>query len=609
MFDETFKDKSELKVGNPEIVETSTLEVDLPEQFEVLSIIGQGGMGTVYKCRNKYTERTVAIKVLQGKFDEIAGKRFQQEARAAGALVHENAVTVYDFGITAMGMPYLVMECLDGQSLSSLIEELSILPESLVAEIFVGVCAALEAAHNRGIIHRDIKPSNLVVLKKADQSTSVKVLDFGIAKILEDEKNQGVTKTGEVFGSPLYMSPEQCAGNSTDLRSDIYSVGASMYECLLGTPPHVGTNAMQTIFKRATEDPPTFTQTRPDLRLSPTLEAIVMKAISRDPALRYSSVADLKTDLAIFLDSAASSSSASPPSVKSSLGKNSSLASSSSSRKPQNGGIIPRTRLMVFFAIAMGMLLVAGVLIVKDELEVTKPKSDIKAITSNSSPDLTLDRLKFDGEVAFNQKRYPEAIAKFKEALAYVEKNKLDDAQSLLLLHDKLSRAYQWQNDVVGEASELRSAIPLSKDPSQLANLKCRLGHNYLFSDKVEACVPLLQDSLKLSKGLQEHIQTSVTLNEITFAYLVLHKYKDCIEACTNEIEELRYTGNKAVLFLATAYERRANSYLALHDYLAAERDSKEAIKILGTLDPNITKLDLDSARETLIAATRALKH
>lgn len=274
-------------------------------KYEVLSILGEGGMSIVYKARHIHMEKVMALKLLNRELtnDEVAKERFRREASAASSLSHQNVVVVHDFGFTGSEkdvQAYLVMDCLEGVSLSDLIESRGSLEVGRAIEIFKQGLDGLEHAHKKGIIHRDIKPSNLVVIPEDDGADLVKLVDFGIAKASPqqgEKQRQQLTQTGEIFGSPLYMSPEQCNGRSIDLRSDIYSFGCLMYETLAGLPPLIGDTYINTVVKHLQEQPPPFSKTAPSLQLPAPVEAVIMKCLEKNPDNRYASVAELRQAL------------------------------------------------------------------------------------------------------------------------------------------------------------------------------------------------------------------------------------------------------------------------------------------------------------------------
>lgn len=268
------------------------------DKYQILKVLGSGGMSVIYQARHKYMERICAVKLLHPFLvaDASMFQRFQYEAKAASNLDHPNVVRVHDFGITDDGRAYLVMDYLSGEDLSSILERDVILPEDKAREIFRQACMGLDHAHSKGVIHRDLKPSNLFLEPQSDGSIIVKLVDFGIAKINvpgEIESGQNLTRTGEVFGSPLYMSPEQCAGLSLDARSDIYSLGCLMYEVVAGKTPLIGSTAFDTMQMHLKTKPQKPTEVSPRISLSPQTEAVIMQCLAKRPADRFSSVADL----------------------------------------------------------------------------------------------------------------------------------------------------------------------------------------------------------------------------------------------------------------------------------------------------------------------------
>lgn len=210
------------------------------ERYEIISVLGIGGMSIVYLGRHKLMGRMVAIKMLHYilREDIRTLERFRLEAQAASSLSHPNIVSVFDFGVTDQGEPFLVMDYLEGESLAKLIARKGAVDYQRGVHFFRQICAGLDAAHQKGIVHRDLKSANIVLIRQSDQWEEVKILDFGIAKLAPSiGRALHLTKAGEAFGSPLYMSPEQCLGGAQDHRSDIYSLGCLMYEVLAGVAP------------------------------------------------------------------------------------------------------------------------------------------------------------------------------------------------------------------------------------------------------------------------------------------------------------------------------------------------------------------------------------
>lgn len=281
------------------------LDTTLAGYYRILEVVGRGGMGTVYKARDQLMDRIVAIKLLHQHLvsDPQSQARFQQEAKAASRINHPNVITAYDFGFTPDKdkRPFLVMDFLQGRTLSQCIEQDGPVFFERSVLIFTQVCDALAKAHQEGVIHRDLKPSNIMIGQAKDGSDFVKIVDFGIAKLLPTggggKEAQSLTQTGEVFGSPLYMSPEQFQGKALGVHTDIYALGCVMYESLMGKPPFAGDHVLETMFKHLNEKPLRFKMVRPDLRIPEKVETVVLRALEKDPKLRYHSMAEMRDDL------------------------------------------------------------------------------------------------------------------------------------------------------------------------------------------------------------------------------------------------------------------------------------------------------------------------
>lgn len=267
-------------------------------RYQIVSFIGEGGMSFVYLVKHRSLETVLALKMMQPHHHQDADmiQRFKQEAKAVATLSHPNLVTIHDYGVTEEGFLFFVMDYVQGTNLSQFLKmHISLsLPQSL--PIFIQMCRALEHAHSKGLVHRDLKPSNILI----DQSGEdfVKIVDFGIAKLLTENSDvdEKITKSGEIFGSPMYMSPEHCMGRELDARSDVYSMGCVMYEALTGQPPFVGVTAYEIFFKQMNTTPNALLLNEDSL-VSAEIEQIVMSCLSRDPVNRYQSMTLLRCAL------------------------------------------------------------------------------------------------------------------------------------------------------------------------------------------------------------------------------------------------------------------------------------------------------------------------
>lgn len=275
--------------------------LDLPERYEALSVLSQGGMGVIYKARHVMTGAKLAVKTLHLHLAHEPKHilRFEQEAKAASALKHPHLVVVHDFGLTPSNVPFIVMDLIEGTNLQEQILNYGPLSVKRFCDIFVQASDALAHAHKRGVIHRDIKPANMILAASDDGKDFIRIVDFGIAKVIASDAltTQELTQTGDLVGSPLYMSPEQCLGTTLDARSDIYSLGCVMYEAITGKTPFLGSNSVQTIFKHIHEMPPRPSTQRTDILIPLELEKVLFRTLQKDPAGRYALMDDLRTDL------------------------------------------------------------------------------------------------------------------------------------------------------------------------------------------------------------------------------------------------------------------------------------------------------------------------
>jgi len=283
-----------------EIVSKFKVGDRLSEKYEFLESVGSGGMGIIYKAKHLALNRIVAIKLLHPYLlNSNTILRFQREARTASKLRHPNLIEVQDVGTTDDGQPFMVMDFVSGQSLSDAIRKQGRLSVEETLKIFVQLCSGLDYAHRQSILHRDLKPSNVMLVEVEGGDIIAKILDFGIAKVLEEEDRQNLTltKTGEVFGSPLYMSPEQGAGGKVDQRSDAYSLGCMFFECLTGTTPFVGKSIIETLMQHAQEKPPTLKEATLGLDFPDELNRMVDKLLRKVPSERYQSILEFKEDI------------------------------------------------------------------------------------------------------------------------------------------------------------------------------------------------------------------------------------------------------------------------------------------------------------------------
>jgi tRNA A-37 threonylcarbamoyl transferase component Bud32 len=276
----------------------SGLPAIFAEKYRVLEKIGEGGMSTVYKVQHILLNKIYALKVLH-QIKEESILRFQQEAKASSLLEHPNIVRVHDFGIED-GLPYMTMDYIAGLPLGDFVKRTETPPLEKAAHIFGQICSALAHAHDRGIIHRDLKPSNIIVRRLEDGFEQAVVVDYGIAKILSEDSSpiaHHLTHTGDVFGTPLYMSPEQCQALAVDARSDIYSLGCVMYETITGKPPFQGGSVYEIIHKQITEAPLPFPDSVRRTKSGRLMEAAILRSMAKAPEDRQQHVLELSSSL------------------------------------------------------------------------------------------------------------------------------------------------------------------------------------------------------------------------------------------------------------------------------------------------------------------------
>ncbi|MGF1469063.1 MAG: serine/threonine protein kinase [Sandaracinaceae bacterium] len=265
----------------------------LQERYAILRKIGEGGMGLVYEAEHVAIEKRVALKVLRDDFSsrpEVV-ERFKQEAKSASRIGNEHIVDISDFGTTPSGASYFVMELLHGEDLANVLERDMTLPLSRAADILLQCCRALGAAHSKGIVHRDMKPENIFLTEREGRRDFVKIVDFGIAKMSDIETpgapGRKLTKTGMIFGTPEYMSPEQAAGKSLDHRVDIYALSVILYEMLTGRVPFVGDTFMGILTQHMFEEPPALHEVNPRIAVPDAVEHFIYRGLAKEPADRF----------------------------------------------------------------------------------------------------------------------------------------------------------------------------------------------------------------------------------------------------------------------------------------------------------------------------------
>lgn len=408
----------------------------IDDKYEILSMLGKGGMSVVYKAKHTMMNRMVAVKMLRPELVAVPQllQRFKQESNAVSALRHPNIVTVFDYGLlSTSGTPYLIMDYLEGDILTTILKRDHHLAPERAVPLFAQACDALAHAHDQGVIHRDIKPSNLLVRTEKNGEESLTIFDFGIAKLLGQDGStiHKLTTSGEVFGSPLYMSPEQCSGEHVTKKTDIYSLACVLYETLCGQPPLGGTSPMETLMKHVNEDPPTISEVNPELDLPEGLEDAVMQALAKDPAERQIDMRQFRDQIleagnlrilssslhltkentmsgvteAVVSNAPPRVSSAAvpqPPSKRKTAQRSSPMSAHKPKQKGEDNKIVPMP-LLIGLAVVIALGSIAGVayMLLHHDAAIVVPADDEPAQSTSSSSDTeeTEEVADFDGEI------------------------------------------------------------------------------------------------------------------------------------------------------------------------------------------------------------------
>jgi len=274
----------------PEVLPPGTR---LAQRYVLGELIGSGAVAQVYRATHEILALPVAIKVLSPACAGMSSvvERFFREARAASAVRHENVIEITDFGETESGRPFMVMEHLEGEDLAATLRRDGPLPWERARPLLLQILAALQAAHDRAVIHRDMKPENVFRTTRMGSDDFVKVLDFGIAKVLEEAGNPAnpLTLEGRIIGTPTYMPPEQCLGLPVDARSDVYAVGILGYEMLTGRPPFDSEETSRVLYCHVHEEIPPMVKAAPHVRVPRRAEQVILQALEKHPKDRYAS--------------------------------------------------------------------------------------------------------------------------------------------------------------------------------------------------------------------------------------------------------------------------------------------------------------------------------
>ena len=297
------QDFTQLTAGGTPVVGEFNANDVIGGDYRVIQWIGAGGMGNVYRVVHTMMGTEYALKTLSAdKVTEVAWRRFQNEAQAIARMDHPNVVKIYNLGLHEGRLPFYVMDILRGDTMLDYLRDQGPMPLPMAMDLFSEICSGLGYAHKKGIVHRDVKPPNIVLLNSPDTGAKVKIVDFGIAKLsgVKDPANQFLTNVGEVCGSPYYMSPEQTAGQRIDARSDIYSLGCTLFEMLTGKPPIRGSSAVETMMMHQTTSAPTLKEATGGQEFPEMLEQLMATMLAKAPMDRYQTMELVAQDLAVI---------------------------------------------------------------------------------------------------------------------------------------------------------------------------------------------------------------------------------------------------------------------------------------------------------------------
>ncbi len=499
------------------------------DRFEILSLLGAGGSSFVYKARHQLMERIVALKLLSSN-DLESIKRFKMEAKLACQLNHPNIVSVFDFGLDANGIPYFVMDYLEGQTLADVIDEGPInLRRAL--HIFCQAGDALNFAHKRKLIHRDLKPSNLMLVLDDSGQEVLKLFDFGIAKKTSGNVSLSLTNHGEVIGSPFYMSPEQCRGLKLDARSDIYSLGCVMYEALTGEIAFPGDDMVEVLHRHIKTDPPRFLEANPKLLgIPPKMEEIVFTCLQRDVEKRYQSAFEMWTDLetlaAKFKNPQPAAKPTGPSLIKTKGDTGPGISRPSSGdlhrlRKSPAGAVnqqiissgfdIPK--IIAALLVVLGIIGTSVYFMMRNGThptntvavtnEVAQASTGNDTSKDDSSRDNTWQKLAQEADREYKNGRYLSALGLFKDAENEAKAHKKNGAQSGDLLVG-LAKAYYSEDQYDHCEQALTSALAIrqseNKNSPQVREVMTLLGNLYSATNRKAEAKKMLDDALSMAE-------------------------------------------------------------------------------------------------------------
>lgn len=515
----------------------------IDDRYEIVSLLGVGGMSSVYRVHDRVLDRVVALKMLHPHITEQrnSAQRFIKEAKAEGLIQHPNVIGVLSVNATAAGHIYIVMEYLQGTSLADAIKDGPIKNQERCLDLFLQICRGLRAAHAKGIVHRDLKPSNIMLV---DDGRTPKIVDFGIALLYEDaNREQRLTRDGAIIGSPEYMSPEQCEVKPLDVRSDIYSLGCLMYEVLTGTPLFAGDNAIEMMCKQVAEVPKSVIEIAP--WTSPVFTPILAKCLQKNPEDRYQTIDELLMVLGT-VDLADTASQVLPPAT---IPGPDAIAKKNRSKK---------AGAPILFAASLAVVL---------GIAVASKKQEDETITKANTPEVQL--------VAAKQSVAKAKAESGENSLEYLSKaidyaDRLQKA-GLRAESEALYRELLECTHILGNSVSKDVAASMSMD-SVKANVFLAAGQLYLDQNKTDLAESYFDRAIKESARMD---QSSFAELKVALMLRARAKYELALNHFDKSLKSLRNHKDQPVI-----HKEIADCYWYLKDYNKAADEYREAVKL-----------------------------
>lgn len=584
-----------------ECVESMSLSVGkiIDDRYEIVGELASGGFAVVYKAWQKQMDRFVAIKVLDQ--DVLAEPdslpRFEREAKAMSSLRHRNIVSVYGYGVWNRA-PYMVMEFVEGTPLLKLCCGGRRLDVRRAATLMKQVCEGMACAHANGIVHRDLKPSNIMVVDGPDGKELVKIIDFGLARMLPGfgVPAQKLTETGFALGTCAYMAPEQCTGTNVDHRADIYSAGCILFECISGREPFTGDESIGVMYKHIEEPPPKLAAV---LGASKELEAaqlVIEKAMAKNPDHRYQSAEELEADVSALTTGGAPSA------------RRLSSAELTGGRRRQ-----PSYARTLILSVAGGTILVAGTYFAMQHLH--KPAGDVQL----SSTELLQQLPRYTIYRQTSDRRYMNAL---KKILKQNERDHLLDPEKVCFVERELTQEYisdgSWrlaifmQKQAALDARKYRNGSDQWMDTVNMGHILLQSGSA---TDGIETLRQLIAETKRYRWPALAAGHAYVTLAEYFMTNDQLKQAKEELDNAIN-LEEARSGIEKGLPLNqlgpelhSEAYYARSKVNLLLGDINAAMSDAEKSNETADATPNSTTKIIAQSARAALAAKNYKLAY